>query len=103
MGQKGAAVPKLRVESIGSGEWQSKSCERFAVFSGANKTQEICAADLDDVDGADAVMASFRDMAAFVEKLTESLPMGVGEGINPGELMDQVDGFPVLLQIDIVG
>lgn len=95
MGQQDDAPPALKVESMGSGEWQSHDCRRYAVFEGSEKTQEVCAAELDEVDGADEVIEGFRDMAAYMTKMTESLPMRSNDRPNPGELMDQIDGFPV--------
>ena len=94
MGQQDAP-PAPSVKAVGSGKWQSKTCRKYAVFEGPEKTQELCAAKLDDVDGGDEVMAAFRSMAAYITKMTESLPMGMNEGMNPGELMYQIDGFPV--------
>ena len=94
MGQ-GAEAPPPRIEAGGSGEWQSRKCKEYSVFEGDEKTQDICAADLDDVDGADEVIAAFKNMAAYIEKLTESMPMRPGGQLNPGELMEQIDGFPI--------
>jgi hypothetical protein len=70
-------------------------CRQYAVFQGSQKTQQVCAADLDDVDGADQVIEACRNMAAYVTKLTESMPMMGKDRPNPGELMDQINGFPV--------
>ncbi len=95
MGQQDTPAAAPRVEAVGSGKWQSHTCRQYAIFEGAEKTQELCAAKLDDIDGGDEVMEAFRDMAAYITKLTESMPMDVNDGINPGELMDQIDGFPV--------
>lgn len=95
MGKQGAPKPAPRVESMGNSEWLSYDCEQYAVFDGGEKTQEVCAADLDDIDGADEVMQAFRKMAAYITKMTESMPMMPKEGLNPGELMDQIGGFPV--------
>lgn len=95
MGKQDVPSPAPRVESLGSGEWKSYECERYAVFEGDKKTQEVCAADLDDIDGADEVMDAFRSMAAYITKMSESLPMMADDGLNPGELMDQFNGFPV--------
>lgn len=95
MEQQGEAAPPLRVEAIGSGKWKSRKCKEYAVFEGAEKTQQICAADLDDVDGADEVIEAFRNMAAYITKMTESMPMRPAGQPNPGELMDQIDGFPI--------
>lgn len=94
MGEQDDATPALRVESIGSGKWQSNKCQKYAVYQGATKTQEVCAAALDDVDGAEELFEAFRNMAAYITKLTESLPMRGDERPNPVELMDQIDGFP---------
>ncbi len=95
MGKQGAPRPAPTVESMGRGKWQSYSCDNYAVFDGGKKTQQVCAADLDDIDGADEVMKAFRSMAAYITKMTESMPMMSGQGLNPGELMNQIDGFPV--------
>ncbi|MGB5469815.1 MAG: hypothetical protein WBM64_05310 [Woeseiaceae bacterium] len=95
MGQQDTPPPAPSVKAVGSGKWQSKTCRKYAVFAGPEKTQELCAAKLDDIDGGDEVMQAFRSMAAYITKMTESMPMQVDDGMNPGELMDQIDGFPV--------
>lgn len=95
MGQQGDSSPKPRVESMGKGKWQSYACKQYAVYEGADKTQQVCAAKLDDVAGADEAIEAFIGMAAYTRKMTESMPMFANEGLNPGELMDQIDGFPV--------
>jgi hypothetical protein len=95
MGQQGEPSPAPRVEALGSSEWQSFKCREYAVFEGGEKTQEVCAAKLNEIDGADAVMEAFRNMAAYLTKMTESMPMISSDRMNPGELMDQIDGFPV--------
>ena len=95
IGQQGEPPPAPRVEAVGSGEWQSYKCREYAVFEGGEKTQQVCAAELDEIDGADEVIDGFRNMAAYMTKITESLPMGAGDHVNPGELMDQIGGFPV--------
>jgi hypothetical protein len=93
--QQSAPTKGPRVESQGNGKWQSYACRKFAVYQGAEKTQDVCAAELDEIDGADEVMQAFRDMAAYMTKMTESLPMRSNQQMNPGELMDQIGGFPV--------
>lgn len=95
MGQQGASSPEPRIESLGSAKWQSYTCREYAVFEGPQKTQQVCAAKLDDISGADEVMEAFVGMAAYIKKLTESMPMISNDGLNPGELMEQIDGFPV--------
>ena len=95
MPQEQKAVPEPRIESLGRSKWQSYSCQQYAVFEGDEKTQEVCAAKLDDVEGADEVMEAFVGMAAYIEKMTESMPMMGDDGLNPGEMMEQIGGFPV--------
>jgi hypothetical protein len=95
MEQQEAVEAGPRVEALGSGQWQSYSCKNYAVYEGTAKTQEVCAAKLNDIDGADEMLQAFRGMAAFMVKLTESLPLRSDTTLNPGELMDQIDGFPV--------
>jgi hypothetical protein len=94
-GRQDVAPTAPRVEALGSGQWQSYSCQNYAVYQGTAKTQELCAAALKEIDGADEMMQAFRGMAAFMAKLMESLPMQFDTAPNPGELMDQIDGFPV--------
>lgn len=88
-------APKPRIESIGNKEWQSYSCRQYAVYEGDEKTQEICAATLDDVAGADELVEAFIGMAAYIKKMTESMPMMSTDALNPGELMAEIEGFPV--------
>ncbi len=95
MPQQADETPAPKVEAIGSGKWQARDCRKYAVYENGEKTQQICAAQLDDVDGADEVIEAFRNMAAYVSKMTESLPMQTARQPNPGELMDQIDGFPI--------
>ena len=95
MAGQAAAAPKPRVERLGASKWQSYACRQYAVYEGAGKTQQVCAAKLDDVAGADEAMDAFIGMAAYMRKMAESMPMFADEGMNPGELMDQIDGFPV--------
>ena len=96
MGAEQAAPPPApRVERMGSSEWKSYDCEKFAVFEGGEKTQEICAAGLGEVDGADELIETFQDMAAYMTKMTESMPMPSDEPMNPGKLMEEIGGFPV--------
>lgn len=95
MGQQNAPSSGPRVEAKGSGKWQSYKCREYEVFEGSEKTQDICAAKLDDIDGSDEVIEAFRGMAAYMKKMTESLPMRSGDQMNPGELMNEIDGFPV--------
>lgn len=93
--QEADSSPAPRVEAKGDGEWKSYKCRRYAVLEKSEKVQDICAAELGEVDGADEVIESFREMAAYMTKITESMPMRSDDRMNPGELMDKIDGFPV--------
>jgi len=93
--QQAPSSPAPRVEAKGGGEWKSYKCRQYTVFEGAEKVQDLCAAKLDEVGGADEVFEAFRNMAAYITKMAESMPMGSDNRINPGELMDEIDGFPV--------
>ena len=98
-GMMGAAAEALptRVEQTGSGSWQSGSCTEYDVFEGDEKTQQICAAALSEVEGADEAMAAFKNMAKFMNSLAKSMPgpLGASMAENPMGLIDQIDGFPV--------
>jgi hypothetical protein len=93
--QQSPPPSRPRVEAKGSGEWKSHKCRQYAVFEGAEKVQDICAAKLDDVDGADELIDTFRNMAAYMTKMTESMPMVSDDGMDPSRLMEEIDGFPV--------
>lgn len=95
MAEQKAPSAGPRIEAKGNSKWQSYKCRQYEVFEGPEKTQDICAADLDDVDGADDVIEAFRGMAAYMQKLTESMPMMSDDQMNPGKLMREIDGFPV--------
>lgn len=94
MGTK--SMSARRVEESGSGEWNGQSCRKYSVFEGGNLTQEICTAALDQVEGAAEALQAFQRMAGYLHKMTEALPMAAAAGPNPGELLDQVSGFPVV-------
>jgi len=96
MGSEEESIP-TRVEEMGSGSWQSGPCTEYAIFEGEQKTQQICAAPLGEVEGADEAMAAFKNMAKFINSLAESMPGPLGESMaeNPMGLIDQIDGFPV--------
>lgn len=91
------APPAPRVEANGTGQWQEYSCVIYSVYEGAEKTEELCASPLDDIDGASELMSALRGMAAYMEKVIESNPVPVAPATaaNPVALMDQIEGFPV--------
>ena len=93
----GETPPPPRIESLGSGEWGDYACDRYAVYAGGQKIEEICAAALGKVTGGDEVMAAFRGMAAYLRKIIESMPAPMASmmGNNPIGYMEQIKGFPV--------
>ena len=95
MGQQAGSAAKPRVEAVGNGQWQGNSCTNYAVYEGGQKTQLVCATSLDHIGGMDEMTLAFERMAQFVRKLTEALPIPIGDSMSPGEIMDQIDGFPV--------
>lgn len=93
-----APKPEPRIEKVGAGEWQGKPCTRYEVFELQQKTQDICSAPLQGVDGAQEMMDAFMAMAAFVEEMAKSMPGPMADGFdtNPGKVMEAVNGFPVV-------
>ena len=96
MGEQEAA-PAPRVEKTGSGSVGGWDCTEYDVLEGDIKTQEICSAPLDSVDGAAEMMQTYQGMARFVKKLSESLPGPLGSSFNdhPGMVAEMIGGFPV--------
>ena len=90
-------APPPRVEATGESEWGGRSCTTYDVFENDIKTQEICAAPLDQVNGAAEMMDTFQGMARFVKKLSESLPGPLGASFNehPGMVAELIGGFPI--------
>jgi hypothetical protein len=91
------SAPPPRVEAIGPGEWNGRSCTRYAVFDGSEKSQDVCAAALDQIEGSAEMMEAFMQMARFVQKLSESLPgpLAASMASNPGAVIEQINGFPI--------
>ena len=92
-----AQTEQPRIETGGSSQWRSYSCVKYTIYSGNEKTQEICVASMDQIEGAGEVMESFGKMAGFMKKMIASLPDMIASRVaaNPMEMMDQIDGFPV--------
>ncbi len=94
--QDAASTPRLRVERGESSEWKSYPCVKYSVYTGEVKSEEICAASHNAIEGVDDVMQGFRKMSEFLKKLTESLPAAFGGmAENPMNMLEQIDGFPV--------
>ena len=85
-----------RVESVGSGQWQDYSCSKYAAYLGSEKIQEICAAPVSQVDGADEAMEAFKEMAKSMTKMLESVKGPFANlASNPMQMINQIEGFPV--------
>lgn len=90
-------APPPRVEETGAGEWAGRACTKYDVFENDIKTQEVCAAPLDQVNGSAEMMDTFQGMASFVKRLSESLPGPLGASFNehPGMVAELIGGFPI--------
>ena len=90
--------PALRVEPAGSERVGPYSCDKYAVYQGQNKTQEICVVPDSQIGALGEVMETFRAMARFTRKLVESTPQGPLSNMtqNPFQVLDEIEGFPVL-------
>lgn len=85
-----------RVESVGSGQWQTYSCSKYAAYLGSEKIQEICAAPISQVDGAEEAMEAFKAMAKSMKKMLESVKGPFASlADNPMQMINQIEGFPV--------
>jgi len=91
------SAPPPRVEAVGPGEWGGTPCTRYVVFEGPDKSQDVCAAALNQVEGSAEMMQSFMKMAGFVQKLSESLPgpLAASMATNPGAVIEKINGFPI--------
>ncbi len=85
-----------RVEAVGSGQWQSYSCTQYAAYIGSEKIQEICAASINQIEGAEEAMEAFKKMADSMKKMLESVKIPFANlASNPMQTINQIDGFPV--------
>ena len=96
----GGAVqqPALRVEPAGSERVDQYSCDKYEVYRGQEKTQEICVVPVNQLAALGEVMDTFRAMARFTKKLIEStqqVPLANMTN-NPLQILDEIEGFPVL-------
>lgn len=88
----------LRFEANGQSEWQSYSCNQYKVYDGGVNIQEICAVSMDQIDGAEEMTDAFHQMAAFMKKMTGTFKAGpfAQAGKTPMDMMQEIDGFPVV-------
>ncbi len=94
MGSKPLAI---RVEATGTGTWESHTCKNYTVYTGDQKTQEVCAVPASQVEGADEFVEAARNMKEFFEKFKEALQSEAFTSLtkSPVEVVGEVDGFPV--------
>ena len=104
----GAEDAGPRVEAVGTGKWQTSSCQQYAVFEGARKTQEICAASLSAIDGSAEAMQAGILAAAGIIALTDMTGRLAEDHANARKLADglaEMPGLsidPSLIKTDIV-
>lgn len=93
--------PKREARATGkSGEQAGVDCEWHDVTLDGVLVERTCVADTDDIPGADEAFASMRSMAEFMTEvfapLREQMPFAMPE--SPVEMMEQLDGIPVITQ-----
>lgn len=93
----GAEPPRIEVEKLGPGEWKSYSCTRYRVQLDANNHHELCAAEVDQIEGGDEVREAFDAMLEFHKKMMEALPqLPFGNPLaQMPAVMGEIEGFPV--------
>jgi hypothetical protein len=93
-----SAPPAPRVEKSGSENWQGYPCVKYSVIEGELKSQEVLATPMTRIEGAEEMKESFKALAVFLQKMTESFKAGpfAQAGQTPLELLEEIDGFPVV-------
>jgi hypothetical protein len=102
MGMGGASgPPQITVEEKAKGQKVGQfTCTRYDVMSGAQKTEEVCAADISQIKLDAAAFDTFKALAAFYEPLTRNIPKG--NWAAPTGL-SQIQGFPVQTLVYVGG
>ncbi|MEE8348233.1 MAG: DUF4412 domain-containing protein [Acidobacteriota bacterium] len=92
------SIPSLRIVPAGTERVEPYSCDKYEVYQGQEKTQEICVVPVQQVAALGEVMDTFRIMARFTRKMVESTGLGSLASMtrNPFQILDEIDGFPVL-------
>ncbi|MBI4459031.1 MAG: DUF4412 domain-containing protein [Acidobacteria bacterium] len=91
MGRPGAA-PQITVQDKGQNDKVGPyTCSLYDVMAGGQRTQEVCAAPLDQALLQQPEYQTFQAMADFYEPLRRNLPQG-GWGVSGAS---QIQGFPV--------
>lgn len=91
------AAPVRRVEKGASSSAGPYACTEYAIFEGSQKTQELCAASLADIEGAVDIKSGMEQLSSMFTRMLESFPNVpfMDANNNPMELMNEIDGFPV--------
>lgn len=92
-----ALAPEIRVEELGSDQWQSYRCTRYRVQLDADNYHELCAADAGQIEGGDEIRVAFDGMRAFHRRMMEALPqLPFGSPLAQlPAVMGEIEGFPV--------
>ena len=78
---------------------EGKPCQAYEVNLDGELQSVIWATDWSNVDASKDDFKAFREMAAFLGELVQSLPMMAEDGspdMFPG--LDKIEGFPVVIQ-----
>jgi hypothetical protein len=94
-------MPSVEVKKTGrKDKIAGHSCVLHEVLVDGEKDSEVWVASWGDVGVTEDDFQAFRDMAGFFESMFESssfLQQGVDQA-QPFQIMDEVDGFPVLIR-----
>ena len=89
----GSAPPQITVREKAKGEKVGQfTCTRYEILTGGEKSQEVCAAALDQLKLDPSAFETFKALAAFYEPLTRQIPKGTWAAPTG---MSQIQGFPV--------
>jgi Domain of unknown function (DUF4412) len=96
MGGMAAAAPAEKtVREKASGEKVGPfTCTRYEILTGAELSQEVCAAPASELKVDASAMETFKALAKFYEPLTRMMPKVAGNWSTPSG-MGQIQGFPV--------
>ena len=94
----GSQPPPRRIRLEGNDQVGDYSCQKYVVYRGQEKTQEICAAPVDQIGDIAEAIDTFRSMTRFSEKMLEPLKQSPVAGMvdSPFQTLNEIEGFPVL-------
>ncbi len=90
---------EIRVEAGANQRVGDYSCRMYSIYLNEDKSQELCAAPLNQVGAASEAWDAFQAMARFSQKMMDSFrqgPLAQMMNSNPFAMLDEIDGFPVL-------